>query len=154
MIVVNAKDEKSINLLLAIIEKMLPWLASKDLGQPEALPGHRCLHLFRDSLLGIAYLAGDIPFSHGSNIDHVWSLEKEDTVLSKHCKNPASFVSKLLNGAWMLHSGEQAHWPDVVAACAKLESSDPDTNKDTHYTHTSRTLHIHCSHPRCPHSQP
>ena len=101
------------------------------------------MHLFQENLLGIAYLVGDVPFSHGSNIDHVWSLEKEDTILSKACKNPESFMSKQLQGAWMLHSGEQAHWPDVEAACAKLEPSDPDTNKDARYTHTR---HAHCTH--------
>jgi hypothetical protein len=160
LIVVNAKDEKSIDGLLGILGKMLPWLASNDFGPPDATEAHKCLHLFRDNLLGIAYLVGDVPFSHGSNIDHVWSLEKEDTILSRACKCTESFLSKLLNGAWMLHSGEQTHWPDVEATCAKLEPSDPDTNKDAHYTRTHTHTHVthtsahtHCSHPRCPHSQ-
>ena len=53
----------------------------------------------------------------------------------------------------MLHSGEQAHWPDVDAACTKLESLDPDTNKDAHCMHAARALHARCSHARCPHAQ-
>jgi hypothetical protein len=155
----DAEDTRSITFLEALLNKMLPWLN----GLPkEATEQHKSLRVFQHQLLGIAYLVGETPFSHNSSIDHVWSLEKEDTAISRAAQSHKSFVSKLLNGAWMLHSGESAHWPAVEEAITKLEFTDPDANQDARHTplhtrcthathaaqctHSARTLHTHCTH--------